>query len=63
VSGPTNAAALLAAATHPNLFQPSLLRTLGIWNERKSEEHWIIRDAANRQIAASMRATQPLRRG
>jgi GNAT superfamily N-acetyltransferase len=42
--------------THPDLFRPSLLRTLATWTSGRSEEHWIIRDDTNRRIVASMRA-------
>ncbi len=40
--------------THPNYFQPSLLRTLAAWTTGRNEEHWIVRGEGGRGIVGVM---------
>jgi ribosomal protein S18 acetylase RimI-like enzyme len=41
--------------THPDLFRPSLLRTLGLWAQGRREERWVMRSPDRRELAGTLR--------
>lgn len=41
--------------THPDLFRPYLLRTLGLWVQGRREERWVMRTPDRRELAGSLR--------